>query len=60
MKSLRSLGLPLQIALAISPLYWLLDINLVRRELDRGALLKVSELIVVFLRTADMTSPGQG
>jgi hypothetical protein len=40
MKTLRSLRLPLQMALAISPLYWLVGVNLVR-ELDRGALVKV-------------------
>jgi hypothetical protein len=47
MKSLRTLRLPLQMALAISPLYWLLDINLVRRELDRGALIKVSTIVLM-------------
>jgi hypothetical protein len=46
MKSLRSLRLPLQMALGISPLYLLLDINLLRREVDRGLLLKVSTIVL--------------
>lgn len=50
MKNMRRLRLPLQTALAISPIYLLLNLSLYAREFDRGALLKVYVLYLLTLQ----------
>lgn len=50
MKNMRRLRLPLQTALAISPIYLLLNLSLYAQEFDRGALLKVYVLYLLTLQ----------
>jgi len=55
MRNMRQLRLPLHIAVAVSPVFLLLDICLSRKDLDRGSLIKVSWFVPVQKETPKLT-----